>query len=393
MEKLLLVNPPAKEKVIRDYYCGHFVKGDYFWAPADLVMLSRLDDYEIKIIDFMIDRDIGAEVEGAKAFNPDIIIGMVWEKICDDDVDFLKRLREITGASKLFFIGDITKFNSPKLKESGIENNSIKSFFYLEDAGLGKFSLPKHRLFSLEKYSMPYSLRGKVATVLTAYACPFKCRFCNSGSYPYEERPLSDVMEELKEIKKLGVKEIYFRDFTFTANEARARELCRMMIQGGLDFDWSCDGRVNVSEETLELMRRAGCYLVFFGVEAADDRLLREMRKGITVAMMKDAFSRCKKLGIKILASFIVGLPGSNDGDLERTLEFAKKYCDYASFNVFENRVGADLKSLAGSIDKTRAIEKKFYMRPGYILRQFWSIKTIFQLKNFIKNGLAVFKK
>lgn len=393
MNKLLLVNPPAKERVIRDYYCGHFVKGDYFWAPIDLVMLSRLDDYEIKVIDFMVERDIEGGLRTAKAFGPDIIIGMIWEKICEEDVNFLKKMRELTGAGRLLFVGDAAKFGSPKLKELGIENDSIQSFYHLEDAGLGKFSLPKHHLFLLARYSMPYSLRGSVATVLTTYACPFKCRFCNSGSYPYEERPLADVIRELKEIKKLGVKEIYFRDFTFTANEARVREFCRLMIDEGLVFDWSCDGRVNVAEETLAMMKQAGCYLIFFGVEAADDRLLTEMRKGITVAMMEDAFSRCKKLGIKILASFIVGFPGSGDDDLKKTLDFAKRYCNYASFNVFENRIGADLKSLKGSIQKTKKMEKEFYFRPGYILGQFAAIKTVHQLKNFIKNGLAIFSK
>ncbi len=388
-----MINPPAKEKIIRDYYCGHFVKGDYFWSPVDLVMLSRLDDYEIKVIDFMVECDIDAELEKAKMFRPNVIIGMVWEKIYKEDADFLKKLQESTGAERLLFIGDVTKFNSPKLQELGIESDFVKSFYHLENAGLGKFSLPRHHLFPLAKYSMPYSLRGKVATVLTAYACPFKCRFCNSGSYPYEERPLREVMEELKEIKKMGVKEIYFRDFTFTANEERVRELCRMMIEKRFEFDWSCDGRVNVSLETLELMKRAGCYLIFFGVETADDCLLLEMRKGITVAMIKDTFLRCKKLGIKVLASFIIGLPNSNDSDLEKTLEFAKKYCDYASFNVFENRVGADLKFDKGSVDRTRAIEKEFYFRPGYIFRQLLSIKTIFQFKNFMKNGFAIFKK
>lgn len=388
-----MVNPPAKQMVSRDYYCGQIVKGNYLWEPIDLVMMSRLDSYEIKVIDFIVERDTMAELEKAKLFKPDLIIGMVWDKTFKEDIDFLKKLQESTGAKNFFIVGDAAKFDSPKLKELGVENNAIKSFYHLENAGLGNFSLPKHRLFSLEKYSRPYSLREKVATVITTYACPFKCRFCNSGSFPYEERPLQEIVEELKELKELGAGEIYFGDFTFTANEARVRELCRMMIEGGLTFDWSCNARANVSTETLELMKRAGCFLIFFGVETVDDRLLLEMRKGITVTMVKDAFMRTKRLGIKILASFILELPGSSGDDFKKTLEFAKKYCDYASFNVFENRIGADLKSEKSSADKGRLAEKEFYFRPSYVFNQLVSIRTIPQFKNLIKNGLAIFRK
>lgn len=393
MKKLLLVNPPARQMVSRDYYCGQFVKGNYLWEPIDLVMLSRLDDYEIKVIDFVIERDISLGLEKAKSFKPDLIIGLVWNKIFESDVDFLKKLQESTGAKKFFIVGDATKFNSPKLKELGLENNVIKSFYHLEDTGLGSFSMPRHNLFPLEKYSRPYSLREKVATVITAYACPYKCRFCNSGSFPYEERPLQEVIEELKELKRLGVKEIYFGDFTFTANQARVQELCRLMIEHDFGFDWSCCARVNVCDETLKLMKKAGCFLVFYGVETLEDRLLLEMRKGITVKMIKDAFIRTKKIGIKILASFILDLPGASDNDSEESLKFAKKYCDYASFNVFESRIGADLKSEKGLADKGILAEKEFYFRPGYVMRQLMSIKTVPQVKNLFKNGLAIFKK
>jgi hypothetical protein len=393
MQKLLLVNPPSKYKVIRDYYCGHFVKGDYFWAPIDLVMLSRLDDYDIKVIDFMVEKNLNEKVSEAKNFKPNIIIGLVWDKILEDDINFLKKLKEETAAEKLFFIGDVTKFNSPKLIEYGIKDYALKSFYHLEDSGLGRFSLPKHYLFNLRKYGMPYSLRKKVATVLTAYACPFKCKFCNSGSYPYEERPLEEIIEELKQIKNLGVEEIYFRDFTFTANEKRVQELYKLMNDNNLNFDWSCDGRVNVSYETLKIMKNAGCYLVFFGVESINKKTLEAMNKGITPEMILRAFSDCRKLGIKILASFIIGLPGEGEIEINNTLEFAKKYCDYVSFNTFESRLGASLQIEKGSVELTKKIEKSFYFRPSYLVKQLFSVRTKTQFRNFIRNGLSILRK
>jgi len=392
MKKLLLVNPPAKQKVIRDYYCGHSVKGDYFWVPIDLVMLSRLDDYEIKIIDFMIE-DVAIGEQAATDFNPDIIIGMVWEKILNDDLSYLRNLKIKTGADELYFIGDASKFHSNKLKNLNDGEHILESFFHLENSGLGKFSLPKHHLLNLQKYSMPYSLYHGVLTVLTAYACPFKCSFCNSGSYAYVERPIVEIVEELRQIKKMGVKEIYFRDFTFTANEPRVRELCAEMIKNDFNFVWSCDARANVSRDTLSAMARAGCYLAFFGVESAHDKTLLAVHKSITRQMLERVFSDCHSLGIKVLASFIIGLPDETEKEIWQTLDFAKQFCDYASFNTFEGRIGADLQIKKGSEEFTKKIEKFFYMRPQYIIKQFFSIRTFFQFKNLILNGLSIFKK
>ncbi|MFH1790300.1 MAG: hypothetical protein ABH832_04520 [bacterium] len=73
MKKLLLVNPPYKIAIMRDYYCGHKIKGDYYWTPVDLLMLSRLDNFEIKVIDFIVEKKTEEMIENAIAFSPDVI--------------------------------------------------------------------------------------------------------------------------------------------------------------------------------------------------------------------------------------------------------------------------------------------------------------------------------
>ncbi|MFH1790301.1 MAG: radical SAM protein [bacterium] len=303
----------------------------------------------------------------------------------------MKDLKEKTKATDLFIIGDVTKFNSSLIEKNGLGDNIIRDFFVIDKEKWGEFSLPKHYLFNLKKYGMPYSLKKQVATVLTTYGCPFNCAFCNSGSYGYKERPVEEIILELSQLKKMGIKEICFRDFTFTANLSRVKEICEEMINSDLNFVWSCEARVSVTEDVLKLMKKAGCYLIFFGVETLNDRTLEAMRKGINSVMIKKAFSVCRDLKIETLASFIIGLPGEDEVDYANTLEFAKKHCNYASFNTYEPRPGASLQDKGSHLFTiTKQIEKSFYIRPSYILKQILCVRSVNRLINFFRNGKKI---
>lgn len=74
---------------------------------------------------------------------------------------------------------------------------------------------------------MPFTRWEGSTTVRTRSGCPFPCTFCNSRYLPGQERSIDDVVEELQAVKRLGVPEVYIRDFTFGPTRQRAQALGR----------------------------------------------------------------------------------------------------------------------------------------------------------------------
>jgi uncharacterized radical SAM superfamily protein len=390
MKKILLLNPPFNGTIIRDYYCPHTSKADYCWPPIDLLVLSgRFKEDEVQLLDCVMDKIDGAEaVKIISEIKPDeiyILTSSISEK---NDILFINDLNILIPGMKLFAIGDNVKYGSFKEKCSTAE----PMLEFIDETF--SYQTPMHELFTQYNYSMPYSRHKKITSILTTYGCPFQCKFCNSNALRYKERSLDLIIEELKEIKKQGIKEIYIRDFTFTANKERVKKLCKLMIENKFNLAWSCDGRVdNVDEETLRLMKKAGCFLIFFGVESADDKILEENNKGFTTKKVREIFKLCKKVGIETLGSFIVGLPQDNKDSTEKTIQFAIDLdCDYASFNQFKPRYGAGYEVTSNDTDSSveTYATMKFYKRPQYILKRILGIRTHYQFVNLIKNGIKI---
>jgi radical SAM superfamily enzyme YgiQ (UPF0313 family) len=145
----------------------------------------------------------------------------------------------------------------------------------------------------------------------------------------------------------------------------------------GIRFDWSAFARVDtVNEETLRLMRKAGCDAVSFGIETGNPEMLKTIRKGITLDQARHAVSLCKKVGIQAHASFMIGLPGESHQTMRDTQEFAKSlkiehgYHMLAPFpgtTVRENVKDYDMEILTdewSKYDANRAIIRTSHLSP-----------------------------
>jgi radical SAM superfamily enzyme YgiQ (UPF0313 family) len=117
------------------------------------------------------------------------------------------------------------------------------------------------------------------------------------------------------------VKEFFFDDDTFTANRPRTEQIAPML--GSLGMTWSCNSRANVPYETLKIMRDNGLRLLLVGFESGNDRILRNIKKGVMVERMVRFMKDCKKLGIRVHGTFILGLPGETMETIRQTMEFA----------------------------------------------------------------------
>ena len=112
------------------------------------------------------------------------------------------------------------------------------------------------------------------------------------------------------------VKEIFFDDDTFTDFRPRAEEIARGL--GKLGVTWSCNAKANVPYETLKVMKDNGLRLLLVGYESGNDQILHNIRKGLRTDIARRFTSDCRKLGITIHGTFILGPPGRDRRDHPR---------------------------------------------------------------------------
>ena len=214
---------------------------------------------------------------------------------------------------------------------------------------LDLFPSPALDLYDLDKYYPPVYIRGKkVAHLLGSRGCPFLCTFCEtkltfgrSFRYHSTERVLSD----LERLINQGYKSFQFYDDVFTVNKKRAAELCYGIIEKGWKIQWMCYTRTNtVDQDILNLMRRAGCYMISYGLESANNSLLKLIKKGITVETHIESIRMTKKAGIQVTATFMLGLPTETPEQTENTIRFAlENAIDSAIFGITEPYPGTEL--------------------------------------------------
>jgi radical SAM superfamily enzyme YgiQ (UPF0313 family) len=135
------------------------------------------------------------------------------------------------------------------------------------------------------------------------------------------------VLDEVRWIKENmpEVKEIMFDDDTFTdtSNLPRVEAIARGM--GELGMTWSCNAKANVPYRTLEIMKTNGLRLLLVGYESGDDQILLNIKKGLRTDIARRFTEDCRKLGIVIHGTFILGLPGETVETIQKTIEFAKE--------------------------------------------------------------------
>lgn len=180
----------------------------------------------------------------------------------------------------------------------------------------------------INKYYIGY-LKHPYISLYTGRGCPSKCTFClwpqTIGGHTYRVRSPQNVYEEIKKGKEYfpEVKEFFFDDDTFTANLPRAEEVARLI--GKLGVTWSCNAKANVPYESMKKMKEKGLRLFLVGFESGNQKILNNIRKGIRIDIAREFMKNCKKLGIKVHGTFVLGLPGETPETIKETIRFV---CD-----------------------------------------------------------------
>jgi anaerobic magnesium-protoporphyrin IX monomethyl ester cyclase len=195
---------------------------------------------------------------------------------------------------------------------------------------LDSLPFPSWDLLPLSRYR---ALRGKVG-VLSSRGCPHGCIFCvgqrmvgRKGRYRTPEL----VVDEIEWLTNRGFTAIGIDDDLFTLKKGHALAVCAGIQERRLPITWHAFARVDtVTPEILGTMADAGCSDVLYGVESGSQEILDRIGKRITLDQVRDAVRMGEKAGIRIFASFILGLPGETRETLRATADFAKSLgCQY----------------------------------------------------------------
>ena len=197
---------------------------------------------------------------------------------------------------------------------------------------------PLHHLLPLDTYRMPM-IRGPFTFIVSSRGCPAGCTYCiKHVSYQFTTRLRSPehIMEELWILKRLGMNNIHMYADLFTVSRDQVMGLCELMIRENINIRWTCNSRVDyVDEELLQMMARAGNWLISWGIESGNEQILRHARKGAYTDKAERALLWARKAGIRNWGYFIIGLPGETEETIRQTIDFSKRLpLDIALFHV-----------------------------------------------------------
>lgn len=269
---------------------------------------------------------------------------------------------------------------------------------------LDELPFPAFHLFPMEKYRI-LNITTNVATIITTRGCPMQCSFCSSAALhgnKLRRRSYMNVVDEIElRLKEEKIDTIAFMDDTFTLNKRFVKDFCCEIKRRDLHFWWGCTSRVDtLDEELLQTMKDAGCITIFIGVESADQQMLEKMNKNITVSKTESAFKLARKVGIRTIASCVIGMPDDTRKSIQKTIDFVKKLNpNYALYSLatpypgtrFYNEtfkknlvqikdwskftlIDPVLETVDCTGNELRKIQKraflKFYLRPIYLIKQ-----------------------
>ena len=272
-----------------------------------------------------------------KAQNPEIQIGFIGahvavlpEKTLQDHpiIDFVCRnefdytCKELAEGKPL----DQIKGLSYRDQQGNIQHTPERDLIHDWDAIPSVLPVYAQNL-DISKYFIGYLLHPYIS-FYTGRGCPAKCSFClwpqTIGGHQYRAKSPEAVGREMEEAKALfgdTVREYMFDDDTFTIDKQRAIAISEHLKR--LKLTWSCNARANLDYDTLKQLRDNGLRLLLVGFESGNQQILDGINKGIKLEVARKFMANCRKLGIKVHGTFIIGLPNESHETIDETVRFA----------------------------------------------------------------------
>ena len=380
---------PVRRRV--DY--GHNGKPIFypFLAYASAVLRKEnhnytiLDCQKLKLSKFQVLRAV-------KKRNPDVIISLIGLPSLKKDLELIDIIKESLPNTTIVGLGTTCRFlhndillNSKidallrnsypyvsnlahflevqELKQdlkkvpgvSYVKNGKVVNTVESPDMSLNKLPSPNYDGVELHGYDVFEDLDGNqynYIAILGSRGCPYPCIYC---PYPlgfgrnWTIRSPKGIVDEIEHLRARGVKGFLFRDQSFPMNKKHATKVCEEIIHRKLDMAWFCEARVDhVSSKLLELMKKAGCKQIHFGVETGDLELIKWGKPQTDLDTIRRAFRLTKEIGVWATAHVILGWPDESLETLARTSKFVTEISpDAVNWNFLTPYPGTKLRQMA----------------------------------------------
>lgn len=285
-----------------------------------------------------------------------------------------------------------------------------------------KTQLDKNNYFFVSNKAEPST------TLISSRGCPYKCIFCCSPHELYRQRSPYNVVDEMEECMKNGIRIFNFMDDIFNLTKKKVVGISREIIRRNLKIEWTFVGRVDVMDrEMLEIARESGLVRIFFGIESGSDEILKYLKKGFTAAEAQSAVSLCKDLGISVTGLFVLGTPYETQDQVKKTVRLACELdLDAAQFFPLLPGPGTELyrKALEARgfdrdyfheyavnpdgppplrywettftekeiLDYMRQAFRQFYMRPSFLFNSLKRLSSMKEAWRQMKSGFSLMK-
>jgi radical SAM superfamily enzyme YgiQ (UPF0313 family) len=297
-------------------------------------------------------------------------------------------------------------------------------------ADLDSLPLPARDLMPVEKYiPLPNQYRRTpIAHMVIIRGCPYVCTFCDQAyTTARTTSPKRTVEEVTSLVRDFGVREVSFWDDTMTYNRRWMTEFCERMRDAKLDVIWSCYAAARtLNPDLLKLMKEAGCWNIFFGIETGDPQLMKNIsadKKNVDADLVRKVVRWTKEAGIEVRGSFMIALPGETPEMAEANIRYAVELDpEYAQFSITTPFPGTQLyneikqgkwgklttedfsqfqawnvvflpdgyESQEQVWEMEKRAFRRFYFRPKFILRKLLSIRSFEDVNRYVKGFIAL---
>lgn len=371
--KVLITNLPGVEKE-KGGKMKHFAKAgsrwpmvigkaksvDYypfpFWLAYTCALLKRDTKAQAKGLDgVVLDLYKKEYLDEVKKFDPDLLIAELTTISLNDDLNILSGIKQETK-TKIAVAGNYPtaesesllkennfidfvlrheyEITAKELVESLINNrplNRILGLLYRENRKIIK-NESRPLLKDLDYLPYPdrddfpatlypdFAIYSPCINLMASRGCPAGCVYCQErhimyASALYRIRDPKKVVDEMQYCKgKFKARQFYFDDQSFVVNRRYTQAICQEIINRKINIPWTCMGdAMFVDKKTLEMMAKANCVGMKFGIESANPEILKRIHKPLDLEKAKQVVEWCKKLDIRTHATFIIGLPGATE--------------------------------------------------------------------------------
>lgn len=221
----------------------------------------------------------------------------------------------------------------------GEEVSSIKGLIYRDG---NRVVFTGERPFSDNLDTIPFPVFDKFPLgnyvteeigIVSSRGCPHGCIYCPVKAAigrKWRKRSAESIVEEIQHWYDRGVRQISVLDDNFTFDNDRVRKICNTLKTLRLDgLELNCNNGIRadkVNYEILKLMKEAGFRYLAFGVEGGNDKVLKNINKGVKMDAIETAIKDSLSLGFKVTLFFIVGSPGETMDDIKDSINLAMKY-------------------------------------------------------------------